>query len=235
MPTRKHVLDLVEQRVFDPITRAAPVDRTVLDSFLTAELEELASREQFTAYFAVYHDPLLRTTTGGREYLLPKDFPENFCIRGDKHVVVIGNASNQVDLTFVPPAEFFQKDLLSQGNSKPTEYTITSSPGGTRTMWLSPPPDANTSTQAYYLISGLYIPSFYGAEPRPESHLLEVPLPLLEYGLLRRIQPENQKWDLYYQTHLKQFYLKAAREEKIVLSPKQSSGGNYNAYKLVRY
>ena len=77
MPTRKHVLDLVEQRVFDPITRAALVDRTVLDSFLTAELEELASQEQFTAFFAVYHDPLLRTTTGGREYLLPKDFPEN--------------------------------------------------------------------------------------------------------------------------------------------------------------
>jgi len=200
-----------------------PSRRLLLD-WMSNELNELSGRISNAAVFAVHLEPAIVCTSGTREYNLPKDFPLNFLRKsGDSFVCMIDDGTNEVNLEYVSPEEFYTMDLIAESNAKPTKYTIVTTQVGRRQLVLSPPPDDD------YEIDGLYIPDWDLAD---EDSLPPIPgnCMVLKYGVLRRLNRDMHETD--YQRAVAELMLEMARmETSVKASPKL--GIHTNDYSLM--
>jgi|TARA_R100001086_G_scaffold58450_1_gene26745 hypothetical protein len=205
------LLDQIERRLTNKVTQVASVNRYELRELLNETLAELASMEQWE--FLKKHLLLAQTEEGVRNYDLPEDFPTNFLHSFDPPDTDVVNYSVQLDdgstassLTYETVDQFYQRNLSAESNSRPSHYTIVSSPSGVRQIALGPPPDSTS-----YTISGTYIPNEFNMNNRDSLPLMPSNHNVLRYGVLRQAQPRNQRWEAEYMRSLQHLYYTQAK------------------------
>ncbi len=223
-------LDLIEQEVQDPETRASLPDRRILLKWFSRELSRLSSFEEWD-FLAVRQAPLLTTTTGKANYRLPDEFPTNFVqsyddFTGEKRFLCkISNGTNENFLEYSSPALFFTRDMEAETNGVPSEYTIMTTSGGSKEIWLSPPPNATART-----VNGVYIPTNWDVDDEDEVPALPGNNRYLENSLLarlhRRTAPNlSAAFAADAAQDLNALYMSVARNRAAVMRPVRDPNG----------
>ena len=185
-----YILDQVEQRLRDPVTRASPVKRPRLLEVLEAELNSIIQANNFPN-LARHAAPIVRATPGRKQYDLPSDFPENFVREADSpgsgsySCFLVDSSDNQSTLTYLTPGRFFAKHDPDEADSEPSDYTILILEDGGRSIVLGPTPSAACQ------VHGVYKPDYW--EVQEEDSLTIVPnsLALLTAAVLRIVDPRR--------------------------------------------
>ena len=209
---------------------AEPPDRGILLKWMSADVNYL-SGECRADWFHMFLNPMIRTTSGTREYDLPENFPANFVpwagsiaddLSGDGNELFcckLSDGTNERIMTFESPVRFYSRNLTAESNGLPNVYTIASRPTGRRFLLTSPPPDANGSV-GYYSIGGLYEPTDW--KIKEEQALPPIPgnLRILKAALLKRIFPGDQSVVTDYQEAYAAMMLSAAQSKSVRMYPK---------------
>ena len=214
-------LDLVEQTIQDPITRRTCPDRRILLNWLSRELQILSGREQWE-FFQVRVAPLISTSTGKRNYPLPANFGSNFVLRrqgkDERYLCKLNNGTNESWLNYKSAADFYARDMESEDNGIPMDYTLTVTRGGRRELVLGPPPDANGTTG--YTVGGVYVPTDWDLDEEDEVPPLPANSEYLEHRLLARIYKGRNAdaFTLYSglaASDLQQIYMESSRNRQV--------------------
>ena len=228
-------LDLIEQEIIDPETRAALPDRRILLKWLSRELTRLSSLDEWD-FLAVRNDPIATLTEGKRNYRLPDEFPTNFLQSFDefcgekRYMCKISNGTNDNFLSYASPAVFAARESVADGNGCPTEYTIESTPGGSKEIRLGPPPDSTART-----IWGLYVPTNWDIDDEDEVPALPGNSFYLQNSLLARIYertaPALSAAAATRATQdLNALYMANARNRAAILAPQYNYGARYGRW-----
>ena len=191
-------LDRLEGQVRDPLTRLPFADRWNLLSILSQEVRLLSGKYQWDWALSALR-PIIKTSTGNRDYTLPENFGFNFArgvedTDGHQFTVTISDGNSETPLEYVDPGAFYGMNLTAESNATPTKYTLRNSTSGRRILALSPPPDSNSDS--HYTINGLYSPTDWVFE----NHDILMPIPggtdLLEHRILAQVF-ESRDTDRY--------------------------------------
>lgn len=196
-------------------------DRGLLLKHLRYDMDTLLAMEEWD-WAAKYLDPIITTSSSVRDYDLPPDFGENFmrgASDGSHYVCKIDDGTAEQIIDYESPAQFYTRDLAIETATKPTRYTITNKPDGTRRLSLSPKPDSNSSSN--YGVIGLYIP--ITSDLHFESELPPIPrnADVLKWMVLRRF---DQKYESNYTQSLAKLYGNAAIQRQARLVPYMKQG-----------
>ena len=220
----RDVIDLVEQKLQNLTTKKViGPERSVLRNYLSLTITELAEREDFD-FFTVYLDPVAKTYTNRRSYPLPKDFGYNFIRVGQAtsrndptHVCKLSDGNNEASLSYVPLKDFFARNLEAESAGRPKDYTIVSTPAGTRELYLSPKPDSNSD--AHYTVTGAYVPNFRVLDE--DDQLMPVPggFAYFVYDVLLQVKPDEPLAIQKQKQARQALYRQAAKNQDIFITP----------------
>ena len=206
------ILDNIEQRLQNTVTRRSPVDRIRLLDLLNQELNTTLTMMFFAPLSKRLH-PIMLTEEGKSNYLLPDDFPENF-IKGTNTVrdegrflCKLDSGTAESEMRYFSPARFFSKHREDEDNGRPTDYTVFANQDGGKEIWIAPPPDTNSESN--YTLAGVYQPTVWNL--REEDVLSPIgALAVLPYSVLRLVDGANPLWGQEYERHLNWAALRAA-------------------------
>ena len=238
----KDYLERLERSLRDPKTKKTHLDKPQLAELLFEELEILSGEFQWD-WAATTIRPAIRTRTGKREYVLPRDFGLNFARGADRSgspfTVTLSDISSEAPINYESPARFYSRNLVGESNSRPSVYTIiTDSMSGQRKMVLSSAPDSNGDT-GHYEINGLYVPVEY--QFSDDSQILPVPgnSSLLKHRVLARAYERLDRGLMEFhlgqaQRALSNLLMAQARSRRTRIMPKLNRTNSGNSYRLVR-
>src|SRR5687768_9858056 len=114
------ILDDIEQTL--EFTGPPMPSRPRVIKMLSAELAEILGKGTWN--WAMQHiSPAIATQTGKRNYLLPSNFPDNFAHAAgeyaDGYCCMLGNGTNESQLTYAAPELYFSRNLMGTSNGTP--------------------------------------------------------------------------------------------------------------------
>lgn len=197
-------------------------DRWDFLNWASSELNRLSGEFGNADCFMVHLNPAVSTVAGTRNYDLSENFGTNFVPssgdQGEGHCCMLDDGTNEKQLTYIAPAQFYSQNLTGETSGTPAKYTIIGSPNGRKQIALSPPPDG------VYEINGLHVPTDWDLKTMDSIPALPGNSHLLKYAVLKRISKE--RWEQDYREALAKLYLEFAKSSKGRIAPYLGSARN---------